>query len=120
MDAITFIKERKRLCKMYVCCSECPASNNDNECRFSVASEEEASNQIELLEKWSAAHQPKIRQSIFLSHYPKAEIDDAGFLKVCPLVVEGSDYKDSCKCGYVTCERCSKNYWSIVVEEESK
>lgn len=118
MDAVEFIKERNRMCRFYgSVCKGCPAFKT-SDCKMDVESQISAEEQTEIVKKWSAAHQPKTRQSIFLSHYPKAEVDDAGSLKVCPLVVEGSYYKDSCKCGYVTCERCSKNYWSVIVEEE--
>lgn len=124
MDAIKFIKERNRMCEMYRLkrCEGCPANNPNNYGGEGVAcimiDKIDAERLVPIVEKWATAHPYKTRQSVFLSHYPKAEVDDAGFLKVCPLVVEGSDYKDSCKCGYITCERCSRNYWSIVVEEE--
>lgn len=112
MDAIEFIKERQRLCQTYVDCFKCPAyNNNTGGCNFNTASGYEATEQIRLLEEWSAAHPHKTRQSEFLKQYPNADLDEDGILKVCPKIVEGSSYMDSHKCGLVPCAVCHKAYW---------
>lgn len=84
MDAIEFIKERQRLCQMYVRCSECPVGNDNDGCKFNTVSGYEATEQIRLLEEWSAAHPCKTRQNVFLEQYPQAEIDTLGYLTLCP------------------------------------
>lgn len=117
MDAIEFIKERQRLCQTYVDCFKCPAyNNNTGGCNFSTASGYEATEQIRLLEEWSAAHPLKTRQSEFLKQYPNADIDKDGILKVCPKIVEGSSYMNSRSCGSVPCAVCHKAYWLQKVE----
>lgn len=112
MDAIEFIKERQRLCQTYVDCFKCPAyNNNTGGCNFNIASGYEATEQIRLLEEWSAAHPHKTRQSEFLKQYPNADLDEDGILKVCPKIVEGSSYVNSRDCGCVPCAVCHKAYW---------
>lgn len=117
MDAIEFIKERQRLCQTYVDCFKCPAyNNNTGGCNFNTASGYEATEQIRLLEEWSAAHPYKTRQSEFLKQYPNADLDEDGILKVCPKIVEGSSYVNSRNCGCVPCAVCHKAYWLQEVE----
>lgn len=112
MDAIEFIKERQRLCQTYVDCFKCPAyNNNTGGCNFNTASGYEATEQIRLLEEWSAAHPLRTRQSEFLKQYPNADLDEDGILKVCPKIVEGSSYVNSRNCGCVPCAVCHKAYW---------
>ena len=112
MDAITFIKERKRLCKMYIDCFNCPARDN-NRCRFSITQGDEEAKQIELLEKWSAEHQPKTRQSMFLEQWPETERDSYGVLQICPMSVSAS-YRDNngeCKNPEKLCRDCRREFW---------
>lgn len=116
MDAIEFIKERQRLCQTYVCCFECPANNDNDGCKFSTITGYDATEQIRLLEEWSAAHPLKTRQSEFLKQYPNADLDKDGILKVCPKIVEGSSYMNSQSCGSVPCAVCHKAYWLQKVE----
>lgn len=72
MDAVKFIEERRRMCKTYVDCFECPADDN-NRCKFNIAQGEEATRQVELLEEWSAAHPRKTRQDVLLEQFPNAK-----------------------------------------------
>lgn len=113
MDAVKFLKERERLCRSYHSCNRCPLQ--DLTCN--VVLNVNAESLFDAVEKWSAAHPVKTRQSVFLSHYPNAEVDEDGVLKVCPKVVEGPNYIDSHKCGLVPCAACHKAYWSVEVKE---
>lgn len=72
MDAVKFIKERNRLCDMYLWCSDCPARDKDRGCKLSITSEEEAEKQIELLEKWYDEHPEKTQQDVFLEQHQRA------------------------------------------------
>lgn len=105
MDAVKFIKERDR---MFEVAKQAPSL-----CYGHKKSAEEIVREVE---EWSATHPVKTRQSVFLSHYPNAEVDEDGVLKVCPKVVEGSSYM-YLKCGGVPCAVCHKAYWSVVVKE---
>ena len=113
MDAIKFLQERERLCRSYHSCNNCPL--RDLPC--GGVPHIDAERVVDAVEEWSAAHPRKTRQSVFLSHYPNAEVDEDGVLKVCPKVVEGSSYMDSHKCGLVPCAVCHKAYWSVIVKE---
>ncbi len=116
MDAVKFLEERNRMCKSYGSCFTCPAHIDYTSCKFGVISGGEAIEQIKLVEKWSAAHPLRTRQSVFLEHYPNADLYEDGVLKVCPNVVEGSSYENTRNCGRIPCEVCRKNYWMKAVE----
>lgn len=117
MDVVKFIEERKRLCDMHSCCSECPAKGKVSGCKLSITSGEEAEKQIELVERWSAEHPQKTRQDIFLEQYPEAKIGQSGVLAICPRYVSavhrnkyGSCAKDDTKCS-----DCQQEFWTKVV-----
>ena len=115
MDAIEFIKERQRLCQTYVNCSECPAGNSNDGCRFNTVSGYEAAEQIRLLEEWSAAHPRKTRQDVFLEQWPNAPRDCDNILMINPcdldLTIHGKD-----ECYTDNCLKCRYEYWSKVIE----
>lgn len=114
MDAIEFLEERKRMCEMHCKCTECSALLDNNQCIFSTPAGIAPVEQVKFLEEWSAAHPLVNRQMSFLSHYPNADIDDDGVLKVCPKVVEGKNYVKPETCGSVPCSVCRLAYWSVV------
>ena len=111
MDAIEFIKERQRLCQTYVCCFECPANNDNDGCKFSTITGYDATEQIRLLEKWSAAHPQKTRQDVFLEQYPNAPRDCDNILMINPcdldLTIHGKD-----ECYTDNCLKCRHEYWT--------
>ena len=122
MDAVRYLEETRRMCRFFshVACVGCPALINRQNCMFSdviVNYGTKTTDAVAIVEKWSKEHKRKTRQSVFLSHYPNAEVDEDGVLKVCPTVVEGSGYMDSHKCGLVPCAVCHKAYWSVEVKE---
>lgn len=114
MDAIEFIKERHRLCQTYIDCFKCPAHNsNPGGCNFSTASGYEATEQIRLLEEWSAAHPPKTRQSVFLKQYPNARVDSQNIPYICPADAYGDTVCPRNKTdGNVICYDCRREFWS--------
>lgn len=108
MGAVKFLQERQR---MYESGAPTPGIRlGDYHDLVRVVNE---------VEEWSAAHPVKTRQSVFLCHYPNAEVDEDGVLKVCPKVVEGSGYIKSSTCGLIPCAACHKAYWSVEVKEEN-
>lgn len=110
MDAVKFIEERNRMCKNFgKGCNDCPADKNT--CCDPFEWKEEL---VTIVEAWSAAHPLVNRQMSFLSHYPNADIDDDGVLKVCPKVVEGKNYVKPETCGSVPCSLCRLAYWSVI------
>lgn len=122
MDAVKYIKEKGRMCGSFTLCQGCeidymlktmPGSCID----FFRENPEKA---VSIVEKWSAEHPPKTRQSEFLKMYPNAKIEN-DVLLICPNFVDvkcGSICRDT-KCGVscrVSCNTCCKNYWLAEVE----
>lgn len=113
MDAVKFIEERNRMCKSYGSCFTCPAHIDYTSCKFGVISGGEAIEQIKLVEKWSAAHPVKTRQSVFLENYPYARIDSQSVLHVCPADVYGNNV---CPEEKEICYDCRREFWMQEVE----
>ena len=111
MDAVKFIKERNRMCKSFGDrCTGCPASNGV--CAVGQGSTLDATAQVAIVEKWSAAHPCKTRQSEFLNLFPDADLS-TGTVNVCP----NSLYEGKCDCArYQNCLSCKREFWSQEVE----
>ena len=122
MDAVKFIKERDRMCKSFDAgCTGCPASNackNELCCAFDLGSTLDATAQVAIVEKWSAAHPRKTRQSVFLEQYPETAIDAYGIIQICPVVIS-STHRDSngdCEDPEQICVDCRREFWMQEVE----
>ena len=117
MDAVKFLKERKRLCEMYEVCGGCPANRISGGCIFSVTNGSTPEEQAEIVETWSAAHPRKTRQSVFLGNYPCARIDSQSVLYACPADVYGNNVcpknKDDTP---IICYDCRREFWMQEVE----
>ena len=122
MDAVKFIEERDRMCKSFCDgCTGCPASNackNELCCAFDLGSTLDAAAQIAIVEEWSAAHQRKTRQSVFLEHYPETTLDEYGVLWICPSDISAAhrDSDGGCKNPYNMCDNCRREFWMQEVE----
>lgn len=114
MDALKFLKERKRMCESFGSeCTECPANSSIYICRLGVVMGAEATEQVKLVEEWSAAHPAITQQDIFKKTYPNAVIDQDGVLLVCPKYLD-----KSFNCVHQTnCPTCRKNYWLKEVQD---
>ena len=116
MDAVKFIEERNRMCKSFGDrCTGCPASDaceDDLYCAVEQASTLDATDQVAIVEKWSAEHPRKTRQSEFLNLFPYADLS-TGTVNVCP----NSLYAGKCDCArYKNCLSCKREFWSQEVE----
>lgn len=108
MDAVKFVEERRR---MFAVTGENPKYSlfNMNTCAEDVVKE---------VEKWSAAHPRKTRQSVFLEQYPEAMVLDVGTLSACP-VLFSSEYRNAyggCASPYGSCAECRREFWMQEVE----
>ena len=123
MDAVNFIEERNRMCKSFGDrCTGCPASDackNELCCAFDQGSTLDATAQVAIVEKWSAAHPRKTRQSVFLEQSPEAAaLDEYGVLRVCPRGISAA-HRDSdglCKNPERPCIDCRHEFWMHEVE----
>lgn len=122
MDAVKFIEERNRMCESFGDgCTGCPASNackNELCCAFDQGSTLDATDQVAMVENWSAAHPRKTRQSVFLEQYPETIIDAFGALQICPMVISAAhrDSDGECKDPAKMCIDCRREFWMQEVE----
>lgn len=115
MDAVKFVEERNRMCDFYkLRCTSCPLEGKQCtlfrglDVKYTVAA----------VEAWSIAHPVKTRQSVFLSHYPDARIDDYGILRLCPMAISAAHRDSSGVCGDPEreCYDCRREFWTQEVE----
>ncbi len=109
MDVVKFVEERRR---MFAVTGENPKYSlfNMNTCAEDVVKE---------VEKWSAAHPRKTRQSVFLDQWPEAFLDDEyGILQFCPRYISAAYRNDDGKCKNPgkRCIDCSHEFWMQEVE----
>lgn len=107
MDAVEFFKEKERMCSKYGMCAVCPADRQNNGFDMycddlEVKKPEEL---VAIVERWSAEHPKKTRQSRFLEMFPNAKIEE-GCLLICPIHCDKNE-----KCGAGRCVDCRKKYW---------
>ena len=115
MDAIKFIEERRRMCNSYRYCAACPGRGDSEYCGLNVDSGTIAEEQVTIIEKWSAEHPRKTKQSVFLEQYPNASLDGDGILQVSPCSVDNRLVENGC-CTRGPCSVCARNYWGQEVE----
>ena len=118
MDAVKFLKERKRLCQMYDVCGSCPANSISGGCIFRVTKGATPEEQSDFIKAWSTAHPLKTRQSVFLEQYPEADIDDDDVLWICPSMIARSHRRDGCGCANTpeSCPDCRRKFWLQEIE----
>lgn len=109
MDAIKFMKEKRRMCKSYPRCTDAcllrkPMYENGITCLgYCFEYPEKA---VAIVEKWSAEHPVNTRRSEFLKMFPNVKVSN-GVISICPKHIDsecGADCKEDCT-------NCRKNYW---------
>lgn len=114
MDAVKFIEERTRMCESFGDrCTGCPASNGG--CAVGQESTLDAKEQAAIVEKWSAEHPRKTRQSVFLEHWPNAKVSVDGVLVFCPQELDGH-YTCQSTGAEMRCRSCRLKFWMQEVE----
>ena len=117
MDALEFLKERKRMCTSCKGCDDCPLEGTH--CVLSyVTPDEDYKRIIATVEQWSKEHPRKTRQSVFLEQYPEAEIDANGVVGLCPMSISAAHRDSDGECNYPekTCRDCRREFWMQEVE----
>lgn len=116
MDAVKFLDERARMCNACKPCRGCPiiawcGKGIQGQAKYST-------DIISTVEKWSAAHPRKTRQSVFLEHYPEAKRSEDGVLTICPMAVSAAyrNEKGGCKTYSCVCDDCRREFWMQEVE----
>lgn len=117
MDALEFLRERKRMCNLCKHCEGCPLERAG--CGLGTsASDEEYEKIIAAVEQWSKEHPRKTRQSVVLEQYPEAELTKDGVISICPIAVSAA-YRDAdggCAVNDRKCADCRREFWSQEVE----
>ena len=110
MDALEFLKERRRMCNSYRGCEGCPLE--DGKCVVSdVAPDEDYKRIIAAVEQWSKEHPRKTRQSVFLEQWPNCQMGDDGVIRICPRNVD-KNYA----CVFSEGSECRRKFWMQEVE----
>ena len=121
MDAVEFLKKLKRMCdenrdinegSCYGC--EIFAKKVYIGISCSSFTEQYPEEAVAIIEKWSAEHPGKTRQSEFLKMFPNARIED-GSLAICPKYVD-KDVDRGIRCSCKLCIDCQKKHWLAEVE----
>lgn len=109
MDALEFLREHKRMCNHYEGCCDCPLEVSI--CPgSSTVPDEDYKKLITVVEHWSAAHQHKTRQEVFLEQYPNVKCND-NIVAICPKVI---DISFSCPIEGnidIDCSDCLHKFW---------
>ena len=118
MEALEFLKERKRMCRSFGgSCSGCPGEKV--RCALnSLTSDDDCKPIVAAVEEWSAAHPRKTRQSVFLEQYPEARIGDDGVLQIYPCSISAShrNARGNCVTMGHKCPDCRREFWMQEVE----
>ena len=118
MDALEFLKERKRMCNSYDGCKGCPFG--DSKCVIdSTISDKDFKRIVATVEQWSKEHPRKTRQSVFLEQWPEAIISDDELPEVAPCqlcagLIHGGSVEDCENRGL--CVECRREFWMQEVE----
>lgn len=108
MEALEFLKERKRMCNSYDGCKGCPFG--DSKCVIdSTISDEDFKRIVATVEQWSKEHPRKTRQSVFLEQWPNCMMGDDGVVGLCPRNV---DKMHACNVIlFAKCTDCRREFW---------
>ena len=111
MDAVEYVKQRRRMCDYYKHnnCSKCPAFSCE-ECGGLNG----ISTMVPIVEQWSKEHSVKTRQSEFFNQWPDAEIGYDGLPTVAPCqlnieLLQCESQKDCEDRG--VCDKCRRDFW---------
>ena len=117
MDALEFLRERRRMCDSHMHCEGCPLE--EGKCVVSsVAPDEDYKRIITAVEQWSKEHPRKTRQRVFLEQYPEAEIDANGVVGLCPMFISAAHRDSDGECNFPEklCRDCRREFWMQEVE----
>lgn len=114
MDAVKYLKEKERMCDSYN--NMCDGCGFGKIPKCNRTEEDNPEKAVAIVEKWSAEHPIKTRQSEFLKMFPNAPLRENGSIAICPLDVD-RDAKCSQKQG-ARCPDCQKEYWITEVGDE--
>ena len=111
MDAVEFLDKVDRLSKR---------GSTEEKMRYNdYRTARDNAGAVKFVERWTAAHPAKTRQSELLKHFPEAALTQDGALTICPLAVSAA-YRDKnglCANPSEKCDDCCRKFWLAEVEE---
>lgn len=114
MDALEFLRERKRMCKSFGgYCDGCPL--NGKPCTISAGLDDgDCKRIIAIVEQWSKEHPRKTRQSVFLKQWPNCLLDGDCGIGLCQRNVDKNYACDVNRSD--GCPGCRRKFWGQEVE----
>lgn len=126
MDAIEFINEKARMCNVVIkangLCNNCPLYDIKDCNLDDLVNNGNVEKAVEIVEKWSAEHPRKTRQSIFLQQYPEVPLTYDGVINIKPCqMINHYAYEDGCDFdNHINCMKCKEKYWLKEIKEGLK
>lgn len=109
MDAIEFIKQLRRMDEKGV--------PKNRFIYLRVGRETDSPEDVVAeVEEWAKMNPVKTRQSVFLEQYPEAEIDECGYLMLCPKRISADCRNRYGNCTSRLCSDCRCEFWMQEVE----
>lgn len=108
MDAVEFLKLRRRYCK------ESGWNPNIPDGSSPYADDETIERYVARVEQWGREHPKETRMSKFLKLFPDAPIVD-GTIHVCPRMIDYK-FKTPPDCNGMSCHECRNEYWKEEIE----
>lgn len=109
MDALEFLRERKRMCKYFgTSCDGCPLHGGPCT-NINSMNDGDLERILVKVEQWSKEHPRKTRQSVLLEQWPNCMMNKDGVVMICPINVDrmyDCDSSDS-----VECTDCRRKFW---------
>ena len=107
MDAVEFLDKVDRLSKR---------GSTEEKMRYNdYRAAKDNAGAVKFVERWTAAHPIKPRQSEFLKLFPGADVGETdGCLTLCPCNIYEKMRKE---CGAPNCSECRRKFWLAEVEE---
>ena len=103
MDAVKFLQERDR---MYKSGAATPGIGLEDD--YDIESV------VQIVERWSAEHPRKTRQSEFLKQWPNAKIGSEGTVAIDPCIFDTTVRNG--RCIATSCAQCRREFWMQEVE----
>lgn len=119
MDAVEFLKVRRRICEANAeACYSCPLSTSNVSCLLMMTNRGSENVVVDKVEQWVKEHPVKPRQSEFLKMYPNVSIDVRdGIILLSPCALD-IKIQEGVECQDNNCAECRKNYWLQEIQEE--
>ena len=128
MDAVTYIKEYKRMCEYFdskenpaSACEGCPLEWLPNGCHM-IEIADNAEKCVAAVEKWAKEHPVITRQNKLLNLFPLMGAIEDGCIDICPLRFDRS-FHDRDDRGWCTendnkvCPECKRRFWLEELKE---